>query len=115
MKAFATPLVVLLAFLAAPAIGQHTFDCAKRSGVEKARCERHESMFAKCGSLKGDEHHACDREYLLANPLKCDGQPGEEAARCAKEVAAFKTCQPQPGREFMRCVRQSTGESPMGH
>ncbi|MBK8323236.1 MAG: hypothetical protein IPL06_10990 [Betaproteobacteria bacterium] len=115
MNALAAPLALLIAALAAPAFGQHAFDCAKRAGVEKARCERHESMFAKCGPLKGDEHHACDRDYLLANPLKCDRQSGEEAAKCEKEVAAFKTCRPQPGREFMRCVRQSTGESPMGH
>jgi hypothetical protein len=106
---------LLLALASLPAFGQHEFDCAKRAGVEKARCERHEAMFAKCGPLKADEHVACDREFLLAHPLRCDGQAGTEAARCEKEVAAFKTCQPQAGREFMRCVRQSTGESPMGH
>ena len=115
MNALAALALLLIVFVASPAYGQHTFDCARRDGVEKARCERHEAMFAKCGPLKGDEHHACDREFLLAHPLKCDRLADGEAARCEKEVAAFKTCQPQPGREFMRCVRQSTGESPMGH
>jgi hypothetical protein len=115
MSAFASRLSLVLALAAAPALAQHSFECAKRVGVEKARCERHEAMFAKCGPLKGDEHHACDREFLLANPLQCDRQAGAEAARCEKEVAAFGTCRPQAGREFMRCVRQSTGESPMGH
>ena len=115
MPAAPARLALLLAFAAAPALAQHDFDCAKRSGVEKARCERHEAMFAKCGPLKGDEHHACDREFLLANPLNCGRLEAGEAARCEREVAAFKTCQPLPGREFMRCVRQSTGESPMGH
>lgn len=109
------PIALLLACLALPAAAQHTFDCTKRSGVEKARCERHEAMFARCGPLKGDAHHACDREFLLAHPLKCGTLSGDEAVKCEKEVAAFATCQPQPGREFVRCVRQSTGESPMGH
>jgi hypothetical protein len=103
------------ALAALPAAAQHRFDCAARAGLDKARCERHETMFAKCGPLKGDDHHACDREFLLANPLACERQQGAEAARCAKEIAAFKTCQPQPGIEFKRCVSQSTGESPMGH
>ena len=115
MRAFATLLSLILALATAPAFAQHSFDCPKRAGVEKARCERHEAMFVKCGPLKGEEHHACDREFLLANPLKCGRLEAGETARCEKEVAAFKTCQPQPGREFMRCVRQSTGESPMGH
>jgi hypothetical protein len=115
MRALTARLSLVLALAAAPAFAQHSFDCARRAGVEKARCERHEAMFAKCGPLKGDEHHACDREFLLANPLRCERLEGGEAGKCEKEVAAFKTCQPQPGREFMRCVRQSTGESPMGH
>ena len=115
MKSSASLLSLLLTLAAGPAIAQHEFDCAKRAGVEKARCQRHEAMFARCGPLKGDAHHACDREFLLANPLDCRTLAGDEAAKCEKEVAAFKTCQPQPGREFMRCVRQTTGESPMGH
>ncbi len=115
MSAPAARLALLLALAAAPASAQHTFDCGKRNGLERARCERHEAMFSKCGPLKGDEHHACDREFLLAHPLQCERQAAGEAARCEREVAAFRTCQPQPGREFMRCVSQSTGESPMGH
>lgn len=115
MKPPAALLCLLAAALAVPALAQHEFDCAKRAGVEKARCQRHEAMFAKCGPLKGDAHHACDRDFLIAHPLRCDGFAGDEAAKCAKEVAAFRTCEPQPGRDFMRCVRQSTGESPMGH
>ena len=86
-----------------------------QSGVGKARCERHEAMYKQCGPLKGDEHFACDRSYLLANPLKCETFSGDEAARCTKEVAAFKACEANAGVGFMKCVRNTTGESPMGH
>lgn len=108
----------LLAFILAaalPASAQHDFACAKRAGIEKARCERHEAMFAKCGPLKGEAHHACDRDFLAAHPLRCDALAGDDAARCAKEVEAFQRCQPRAGGAFMRCVRDATGESPMGH
>jgi hypothetical protein len=105
----------LLAAIIPGVQAQHRFDCANSSGVEKARCERHERMFEKCGPLTGDAHHACDREFLLANPLPCAALSGPDAERCGKEVEAFKACEAQPGREFVRCVRMATAESPMGH
>ena len=85
----------------------HTIDCSGRSGIELARCERHQKMAAQCGPIKGDAHFACDREFLLANPLQCDALGDDDGKRCAAESAAFKACEPQPGREFMRCVRRS--------
>ncbi len=93
----------------------HISDCAKAAGVNKARCERHETMAAQCGAVKGEAHFICDREYLLANPLDCSKLAATENASCKAEVAAFKTCDSNPGREFMKCVRDKTGESPMGH
>ena len=99
---------------ALPALA-HTGDCSTQSGVAKARCERHEAMYKQCYLLKGDEHFACDRTYLLANPLKCDTFSGDDAARCTKEAAAFKACEANAGAGFMKCVRNATGESPMGH
>lgn len=93
----------------------HVGGCDEKTGVEKARCERHLKMFDKCGVLKGEEHFKCDREFLLANPLDCGKQGGEEKAKCEKEVASFKSCEAKPGVEFMRCVRKETGASPMVH
>ncbi len=93
----------------------HVGPCAKKQGTEQLRCERHMQMAEKCGPLKGDAHFACDREFLLANPLVCQPLNGKAAAACAAEVRAFKTCEPRPGRDFMQCVKDATGESPMGH
>ena len=92
----------------------HTIDCSGRSGIELARCERHQKMAAQCGPIKGDAHFACDREFLLANPLQCNALGDDDAKRCAAESAAFKACEPQPGREFMRCVGDRMKASPMG-
>ena len=89
-------LVTALLAAALPAAA-HTSDCSPMEGVRKARCERHEVMYKKCG------------------PLKCDGFSGNDAAACNKEVAAFAACESNPGIEFMRCVRKATSESPMGH
>jgi hypothetical protein len=90
-------------------------DCTGKEGVAKARCERHDKMFAKCGPIKGEAHHACDREFLIANPLDCKALSGKAKQMCETEVKAFKTCEPQLGREFAKCVKAATGESPMGH
>lgn len=104
------------ALLAASSVGlAHVSNCEKREGVEKLRCERHEKMYAKCGPLKGAEHHACDREFLLANPLVCKPLSGKAAEVCEAEVKAFKACEPKQGREFAMCVRNAVGSSPMGH
>lgn len=107
-------LLVLAAGLAAP-VAAHNAECPKLQGVDKARCERHEEMYKKCGPLKGEAHFACDREFLVANPLNCSALSGGDAERCGREVAAFKACESNAGPEFMRCVRKASGESPMGH
>jgi len=109
-----TGIAAALLAAALPAAA-HMGDCTRQDGVRKARCERHEVMYKKCGPLKGDAHFACDREFLLASPLKCESFSGSDAEACNKEVAAFRTCEPNPGIEFMRCVRKTAGESPMGH
>ncbi len=95
---------------------EHVGDCAKREGIEQARCERHMKMAEKCGSLKGEAHFACDREFLIANPLSCEKQSDSKVmSACYAEVKAFKSCEAKPGVEFMKCVKTTTGESPMGH
>lgn len=93
----------------------HVGDCAKKEGTEKLRCERHTKMAEKCGPLKGEAHFVCDREFLLANPLTCKTLTGKFATSCEAELNAFKTCEPKQSREFMKCVKETTGESPMGH
>ena len=109
-------IAALLAGLAASTgAAAHGGDCGKLQGVEKARCERHEKMYEKCGTLKGDAHYTCDRGYLVANPLDCGKLAGDEAGKCTKEVDAFKTCEANQGREFMRCVTKITKVSPTGH
>jgi hypothetical protein len=101
----------------APEAEAHVGDCSKKEGVEKLRCERHTKMAEKCGSIKGDAHFACDREFLLANLLVCKPLEGKdkEFAACEAELKAFKTCEVQPGREFLKCVKETAGQSPMGH
>jgi hypothetical protein len=100
--------------LAAPAVA-HGAECSKLQGIDKARCDRHEEMYRKCGPLKGEAHYACDREFLVASPLNCGALQGSDAERCNKELAASKACESNAGPDFMRCVRKATGESPMGH
>lgn len=108
-------IVVALLWSIVPAHAQtHRFDCEQRSGIDRARCEGHELMYTRCGPLRGEAHFACDREFLLANPLDCRALEGEDTKRCAAEVAAFATCEPQQGRDFMRCVREQARASPMG-
>ena len=97
------------------AAGGHMSGCEKKDGIEKLRCERHLKMAEKCGPLKGDAHFACDREFLLANPLECAKLADKAANSCAAETNAFKTCEANQGRDFMKCVVSTTGESPMGH
>jgi hypothetical protein len=114
-KVLITGMLSMTLMSASSALLAHVSNCEKREGVEKLRCERHEKMFAKCGPLKGAEHHACDREFLLANPLVCKPLAGKAAEVCEAEVKAFKTCEPKQGREFAMCVRDAVGSSPMGH
>lgn len=96
-------------------IDSHVGDCVSKEGINKARCERHETMALKCGAVKGEGHFQCDRDYLIANPLGCTNLSGKNGDQCRAEVIAFKTCEANKGREFMKCVREATGESPMGH
>jgi hypothetical protein len=122
MKLFSILLFVISCSCTAIAFSQtaqpkdgHVASCAQKEGVEKARCERHSKMAEKCGPLKGDAHFACDREFLMANPLDCSKLTSKAAEACNAEVKAFKTCEANQGREFMKCVKATTGESPMGH
>jgi hypothetical protein len=93
----------------------HVPDCSTRSGIDKARCERHTHMFAKCGAVQGEAHFDCDREFLLANPLDCGTVGTQDSAACAAETAAMKKCASNAGRAFVRCVRTEINASPMGH
>jgi hypothetical protein len=93
----------------------HVGECRAKEGVDKLRCERHMAMAGKCGALQGDAHFTCDREFLIANPLVCEGLKDKAVAACNKEVSAFKSCQSNMGRDFMNCVEKIGGESPMGH
>lgn len=115
IKSFISSVFAAILLTTSGAAFSHVSNCEKRDGVEKLRCERHEKMYAKCGPLKGAEHHACDREFLLANPLVCKPLSGKAAEVCEAEVKAFKTCEPKQGREFAMCVRDAVGSSPMGH
>lgn len=116
MKNLFALLLICVFSLPAPGMAApHVGDCATRTGVEKARCERHTQMAEKCGPLKGEAHFVCDREFLLANPLDCTKLTDKAKTSCEAEVSAFKTCEKNAGLEFMRCVKTTTGESPMGH
>jgi hypothetical protein len=106
-------VVVSLIWVAIPAQA-HSLDCAGKTGVEAARCARHQKMAALCEAKTGDAHFACDRAFLLANPLPCEALQGDDAKQCQAEGAAFKVCEPKAGRDFMQCVRDKTGASPMG-
>lgn len=109
------PALLLATAAALPSAQAHEMDCSARAGIDRARCERHQRMYERCSPVKGEEHFACDRGFLLAHPLDCSTLQGEDAKRCAAEVAAFQTCEPQPGRAFMRCVRDTIKASPVGH
>lgn len=90
----------------------HSVDCTGRSGIELARCERHQKMAAKCGPIQGEAHFACDREFLIGNPLNCKALAGDDARQCGVDLDAVKACQPRQGQEFMRCVRDATLATP---
>jgi hypothetical protein len=102
------PALVLAALVAAvPAAAQqhgHHADCKALDGLKKARCERHEKMFAKCHAIAGEAHHECDREFIVANPLDCPALQGDDLARCNAEREAVASCKDQVGRAFFSCV-----------
>ncbi len=97
------------------AAAAHVTSCDGKEGFDKSRCERHIKMAEKCGPLKGDSHFACDREFLIANPIDCAKLTNKAADSCVAENKAFKTCEANQGREFLKCVMTTTNESPMGH
>lgn len=110
-----TSFALTMLALFSAAVSAHEVDCSAKQGLEKLRCERHAKMAEKCGPLKGEAHFACDRDFLLANPLNCSVLKDQALADCQAEVKAFKTCEPRQGREFAGCVKKETGQSPMGH
>lgn len=115
LAAFHALAVTLLAISAPLPAQAHEVDCKGRTGIELARCERHQKMAAKCGPIKGEAHYVCDREFLLAHPLDCKVLTGaEDAKRCEAELTAAKRCEPKPGREFLVCLRDASRENPMG-
>lgn len=106
--------VVTLIWLAIPwPAAAHKVDCAGRTGIDLARCERHQAMAAKCGPIQGEAHLVCDREFLLAHPLRCEALSSDETKRCEAERAAFRDGEPQAGRAFLVCVRDTMKASPM--
>jgi hypothetical protein len=78
----------------------HVSGCDKKEGIEKMRCERHIKMAEKCGPLKGDAHFACDREFLIANPLDCTKLTDKAADSCAAETKHSKHVKPIKGVNF---------------
>ncbi len=105
--------LIALGMLCAPLVA-HEFNCAQLSGIDSARCERHEKMFAKCGPIKGEAHFACDRELLLSHSPQCSALAGANVQRCGAEVAALTVCEPRPGSEFIRCGGERIKASPVG-
>lgn len=102
-------------FAAALPAQAHEVDCKGSAGIELARCERHAKVAAQCGKFTGEAHHACDRDYLLANPLDCKAFTGDEVQQCKAEIGAIESCKAKPaGREFMQCVKADAKASPMG-
>ncbi len=107
--------LALCTFTVSTHVAAHASGCDKKEGVDKMRCERHVKMAEKCGPLKFEAHFACDREFLMANPLDCGKLSNKAADSCVAETKAFKTCEANLGRDFMKCVMNTTSESPMGH
>lgn len=83
---------------------RHVSDCATLAGIAKARCERHERMYEKCHAIRGEAHHECDREFIVANPLDCGVLISNDARACENEREAVRACTAESGRGFFRCV-----------
>ena len=110
-RCIALPLYAAL-LLAVVSAWAHEVDCSAKKGLDLARCQRHVKMAGRCEPVKGDAHYACDREFMIANPLACSALEGADQAQCQAEGAALKSCEPKPGREFMRCVSNAIKTSP---
>lgn len=113
MKKIFIATCLSFALIAPSASYAHVGSCASLEGIKKARCERHEKMFAMCGPIKGAAHFDCDRSFLLDNPLNCATLDEANAKLCAAEIAAFDTCKAKPGKEFLICVKEQTASGPM--
>lgn len=88
----------------APVRQGHNGDCSKMTGIAQARCERHERRYEKCHAIRGESHHECDRQFIVANPLDCRTLSAEDARACEHEREAVRACSAVSGRGFFRCV-----------
>ena len=108
--------IALALLLAPPAFAQrgggHIPDCNTLEGLKKARCERHTRMYDKCHEIKGEGHHECDRQFLVANPLDCTTLAGGDAEACSAERAAVQACKDETGTAFFRCARDKLRTDP---
>lgn len=84
---------------------RHVSDCATLAGIAKARCERHERMYEKCHAIRGEAHHECDRQFIVANPLDCSTLSADDTRACEQDREAARACSAESGRGFLRCVR----------
>ena len=92
--------------------GGHIPDCNTLEGLKKARCERHTRMYDKCHEIKGEGHHECDRQFLIANPLDCKALAGRDAQACGAEREAVQACKDETGTTFFRCAREKLRADP---
>ncbi len=83
---------------------RYVFDCTTLAGISKARCERHERMYETCHAIRGEAHHECDRQFIVANPLDCRTLSAEDARACEHEREVVRACSAEFGRGFFRCV-----------
>jgi hypothetical protein len=82
LEVIAFIVVVALIWIAVP-VQAHSVDCAGRGDIDQARFESHRKMAETCGPLTGEEHLACNRAFLIAQPLDCKPLSAEDAGRCA--------------------------------
>jgi hypothetical protein len=90
----------------------HHGDCSRITGIKQAHCERHEWMYGKCHAIRGEAHHECDRQSILANPLDCAKLSGADVEACRAELEATKNCEDRRGSEFFRCMREALVADP---
>lgn len=83
---------------------RYVSDCTTLAGISKARCERHERMYEKYHAIRGEAHHECDRQFILASPLDCSTLSADDARVCEQEREAVRACSAESGRGFLRCM-----------
>lgn len=76
---------------------RHFADCATLAGIARAR---------------GEAHHECDRQFILANLLDCSSLSGDDAHACGREREAVRACADKAGGDFFRCVREALRADP---